>query len=73
MEVGCKDKDPMRRILREAIRIKDAMEGEEYKTRVVEEGIEKEIKAKLRLLNSKREFHLPTLGAPKVRNITDTW
>ena len=71
MDVVSKDRDPLRRILREAIRIRDVHEGEDLEVRTVENGIEKEIKARLMLLNSKREFHLPNLGAARVANIAD--
>ena len=71
MDVVSKDEDSLRRILREAVRIKDVLEGEEVEVKTMEEGVEREIKAKLAILNSKREFHLPTLGASRVRGVVD--
>ena len=73
MEVVSSDTDPLRRILREAIRIKDVIEGEEMviKEKDPEDMLDQEIRAKLRILNSKREFHLPTLGAAQVNNVSN--
>ena len=72
MEIIAKDRDPLRRILREAIRIRDVIEGEEIEIKKVnQDNLEEEIRVKLSLLNSKREFHLPTLGAYRANNITD--
>ena len=58
MKVEPRDKDSMRRILREAIRIKKALGGE----RMIIEGSDGGRKeAKIKLLNSKREFYLPSI------------
>ena len=58
MEVEPRDKDPMRRILREAIRIKKALGGE----KMVINGFEgKKKEVNIKLLNSKREFYLPSI------------
>ena len=73
MKVVSKDRDPLRRILREALRIRDVMEGEQIKImRTTHENIEEEIKVKLQLLNSKREFHLPILGSMKTASIAES-
>ena len=40
MEIIGRDKDPLRRVLREAVRIKGALEGEEFKVTTIEEEIE---------------------------------
>ena len=62
MEVTAKDKGPLRRIIREAVLIKNAIEGEKVTVKVTKEDLEHEIQKKIELLNSKREFHLPTLS-----------
>ena len=58
VKVEPRDKDPMRRVLREAIRIKRALGGE--KMEIVGEGGEKK-KVAIHLLNSKREFYLSSI------------
>ena len=63
MEVVGRDKCPLRRVLREAVRIKDALEFGEVKVATPEEEIEEEIRRKINLLNSKREFYLPVIGS----------
>ena len=71
MEVVSTDKGPLRRIIREAILIKDALEGEKAVVDSVKQEIDIEIKKKIKLLNSKREFHLPTLGSSQPNNIAN--
>ena len=63
MEVVGRDKCPLRRVLREAVRIKDALEFGEVKVATPGEEIEEEIRRKINLLNSKREFYLPVIGS----------
>ena len=58
VQVEKRDKDAMRRILREAIRIMKALGGEKM-TVERDEGQKKEVGIKL--LNSKREFFLPSI------------
>ena len=70
MEVTSCDKDPLRRILREAIAIKDACEGEKMTIRMFKDDVEGEVQAKVMLLNSKREIHLPTLATGSVSSIS---
>ena len=70
MVVTSLDKDPLRRISREAIRIRDSLEGEEIiiefpkddLTKAKKDKIKTDPKATVSLLNSKREFFLPRLG-----------
>ena len=66
MEVVGIDKDPLRRIIREAIRIKDDSTEEQKRITIRVNEIEKEITCRLRLLNSKREFHLPKMGSSQL-------
>ena len=77
MIVSKPDKGPLRRILREAVRIRTGLEGEEIKIKIdqseeeVTRSISREIKMRVHLLNSKREFHLPVMAASRVANITN--
>ena len=75
-EVVKRDRDPLRRILREALRIKKTIDGETMCLQN-EDGeqeddgptIKKEIQVKLKLLNSKREFFLPDMPTGEVMNV----
>ena len=70
MELTGIDRGPLRRVLREAIAIKDNLEGLRTKISVLKNDIEKEIAVKIQLMNSKREFHLPVLGSAQVSSIS---
>ena len=65
MVIISKDKDVMRRLLREAIRIKRAVDGKEevmrVKLRVQGQEEETEIKVPILLLNSHTEWYMPRL------------
>ena len=75
MEVIKSDRCPLRRVLREAVRIRDGMEEEDIKLNDQEEDIEgaisREIEARIELLNSKREFYLPVIGASRLAGVAD--
>ena len=58
MELYKVDRDPMRRVLREAIRIKRAGEGEMVE---IPDGDGNMVKVKVTLLNDKREWFCPTI------------
>ena len=63
-------KDPLRRVIREAVKIKDVKECEEETVSVTVGDVETEIRYKVKLLNSKLiEFHLPTSVAHDVQGI----
>ena len=70
MNVVSRDKGALRRIIREAVLIKNAIEGETVKINKVEEEISKDIIRKVMLLNGKREFNLPTLCSNQPTNIS---
>lgn len=64
VEITGRDTDALRRILREAVKIRSVLDGEMLELKEeVEEGTEegRVIKARLHLLNSKREWFLPTV------------
>ena len=64
----------MRRVIREAIKIKNVQEDDIEVRKVLIRGIEKEIQAKLILLNSKKnEFHLPSSVAGNARGIAENF
>ena len=77
-EVTGHDHDPLRRITREAVRIRKTMDGEERPVKIEDnlfsEEETKKIKnkplAKMTVMNSKREFFLPRMGGG-VSNIAD--
>ena len=72
MIIEATDRCPLRRVLREAIKIKDVKEKEEEIQKVVVNNIEKEIRYKLKLLNTKtNEFYLPTSVATDVIGISE--
>lgn len=61
VEISGRDKDPLRRILREAIKIRSVLDGEVLEITENTENGELKVNAKLELLNSKREWFLPTV------------
>ena len=58
--------DPMRRIIREAVKIKSVIDGEKKNINVDEN---KTVEKDIILTNTKREFFLPTLNSGKMTNI----
>ena len=81
-DVICSDPDPLRRTLREAIRIKKTIDGEEIEINVDDEAIgdeehrddnsrKKTVKVKTQLLNSKREYFTTNLPTGVSLNVQD--
>ena len=71
MNITAVDKDPLRRIVREAVKIRETINGEEVKITVKKEDQEDEVSRKITLINGKREYFLPTIdGLPKIKHRT---
>ena len=66
MELCKVDRDPMRRVLREAIRIKRAGDGEVME---IPDADGKMTKVKITLLNDKREWFCPTIVTVRAQEI----
>ena len=66
MELCKVDRDPMRRVLREAIRIKRAGDGEVIE---IPDADGKMTKVKITLLNDKREWFCPTIVTVRAQEI----
>jgi len=63
MEMTSTDKDPLRHIIQEAILIKHSIDGDKEKIKIHKgDNMEKEIEVPVKLINSKREFFLPTIN-----------
>ena len=72
MTLKATDKCPLRRVVREAVRLKDLKEQETVKVTLMVEDVEKEIMVKIKLLNSKKnEYHLPTSIAGGVKGLAE--
>ena len=72
MSLHSTHRDSLRRVIREAVRIKDVKENGMEIEKVVIDDIEKEISIKLKLLNSKKnEFHLPISMATGVLGVSE--
>ena len=73
MELENVDNKPLNRILREAIRIRDTLEGEttniKWKNPIT--GKEELNKANVKLINTKREFNMPVLSKGKMTKLTE--
>ena len=68
------DKDSLRRVLREAVKIKDVKENDRETATFTVEDIEKEITFRLKLLNSKKnEYYLPTFVATGVTGVSESF
>ena len=48
---------------------KDEFERREGKENKIEDNIEKDLEVRIKILNSKREFHLPMIGGGSIRSI----
>merc|ERR1712105_124596 len=71
LEITSQDKDPNKRITREALRIQKTIDGETMDIKI--KGHRKTItaRAKTTLMNSKLEFNLPNLPGAANRNTRD--
>ena len=73
MAIEAVDNKPLNRIVRKGIRIKNTIDGEIRKIQIQDPrtGVKKMIKVKLKLMNSKTEFHMPKIKSGKLVQIKD--
>ena len=73
MELHAVDNKPLNRIVREGITIKNTIDGEVRKIKIQDPrtGVKKMIKVKLKLMNSKTEFHMPKIKSGKLVQVKD--
>ena len=73
MTVKSTEKCSLRRVVREAVRLKDLKENETRKVSLTVKDIEKEIEVKIKLLNTKNEYHLPTTISGGIHGLAETF